>query len=217
MLKVYREIKKDEMFFVGGDCSAGLKDFSVCQFLSRKYLDVPIVYSTKKIASEMTNELFPVFEKLAQVTGYKPLIAYERNNGGMFEMERLASLNRRGKYVLYKMFSGGVERPEETVRLGWDTNSATRPKMLIDLKECIDKRLIRIYDGGTVNELFSFIIVQSSGSVRAQAERKAHDDHVMSLAIAWQLYISAKGSSEYLLTQDYPAQIQFTSRGRFRK
>jgi len=36
--------------------------------------------------------------------------------------------------------------------------------------------------------MFSFIISQTSTSWKAQAEQGAHDDLIMSLAIAWQLY-----------------------------
>ena len=60
--------------------------------------------------------------------------------------------------------------------------------MLEDLKNAIDGRLIRIYDEHTVNEMFSFIITQTSSSWKAQAEQGSHDDLIMSLAIAWQLY-----------------------------
>ncbi len=50
---------------------------------------------------------------------------------------------------------GFADKKEETL-LGWDTNSATRPAMLQQLKEAIDKHLIRLYDETTVQELFSY-------------------------------------------------------------
>lgn len=78
----------------------------------------------------------------------------------------------------------------------WDTNTATRPKMLADLKEAIDKRLIKIYDKRTINEMFSFIVVQTSTAWKAQAEKGANDDLVMALAIAWQLQQSEKEPTE---------------------
>ena len=60
--------------------------------------------------------------------------------------------------------------------------------MLSMLKECIDNKLLTIYDKPTVNEMFSFIVSQTSSSWKAQAEQGAHDDLIMALAIAWQLY-----------------------------
>jgi hypothetical protein len=81
---------------------------------------------------------------------------------------------------------GSLDNPEAK-RLGWDTNTATRPKMLADLKEAIDKKLIKLYDKRTVDEMFSFVVVQTSTAWKAQAEKGAKDDLVMALAISWQL------------------------------
>ena len=87
------------------------------------------------------------------------------------------------------MIQYGRNKDKKTMmKLGWDTNSATRPKMLSDLKEAIDSKLFRVYDSPTIEELFSFVVIQTSGSWRAAAETNAHDDLIMSLAIAWQLY-----------------------------
>jgi len=106
------------------------------------------------------------------------------------EIERLATLNRLGKYRIYaeKSNVGTTEATSETVKLGWTTSSATRPTMLSALKEAVDNKLIRIYDKPTITEMFSFIVSQTSSSWKAQAEQGAHDDLIMALAIAWQLY-----------------------------
>lgn len=186
----YREIEWGEHIVVGGDCSAGLGDYSCCQWFSKSRLDVPLVYHSPKIASEMTIAILPVLERIFDKTGIKPTIAYERNNGGVFEMERLALLNRNSKYCIYEMPKvGNIENPEPT-KLGYDTNTATRPAMLTALKEAVDKQLIRIYDEPTIRELFSFIIVNTSSSQKAQAERNKHDDLIMALAISYQLHLN---------------------------
>lgn len=77
----------------------------------------------------------------------------------------------------------------DTGKLGWSTNSATRPKMLQELKDAIEGQLLHIYHRQTINELFSFILKPNG---RAEAEVGAHDDLVMSLAGAWQLYQTEK-------------------------
>lgn len=194
----YRNITEGEHLLVFADTSAGAKDYSAVQFISRQKIDVPLVYHSRKMATEMTNELMPVLEKLYDITGVKPLVAFERNNGGVFEMERLASLNRRGKFDIFKMptYGKGWEN-EDAIKLGWDTNTATRPKMLSDLKDAIDKQVLTIYDRPTIEELFSFVIAKTSSSWKAQAEKGAHDDLVMSLAGAWQLYQYSKEYSGF--------------------
>lgn len=184
MFKQYRAIERGELLVIGADTSYGANDYCVAQFYSPRRFDVPIVYRKKVIASEMTSDLVWVLEALADRTGYIPVVAYERQNGGVFEAERLAAMNRLGKYEVFQMPVYGVDNPHESKRLGWDTNSATRPEMLSALKDAIDSRAIRIYDKDTINELFSFIVTQTSSATKAQAERNAHDDCVMSLAIA---------------------------------
>jgi phage terminase large subunit len=190
MFRRYRPYQKGEFFVVAADTSWGGTDYSACQFLSKTNLDVPVVYHSKALATEMTPHIHNELERIYDETQVKPVIAYERNNGGVAEMERLATLNRNGKYRIYveKKNVGTTETTEQSVRLGFTTTSATRPTMLSMLKEAIDGRLVGIYDRPTVNEMFSFIISQTSSSWKAQAEQGAHDDLIMALAIAWQLY-----------------------------
>jgi hypothetical protein len=138
----------------------------------------------------MTPHIHQELESIYDKSGTQPVVAFERNNGGVAEIERLASLNRQGKYRIYteKLNVGSTDSTSNSTKLGFTTNSATRPTMLSMLKEAIDNRLLRIYDKPTINEMFSFIISQTSSSWKAQAEKGAHDDLIMALAGAWQLY-----------------------------
>ena len=192
MFRRYRQYERGEFFVVGVDTSWGGTDYCAAQFLSKTALDVPVVFHSKQLATEMTPQIHLELEKIYDQTQVKPVVAYETNNGGTAEIERLATLNREGKYRIYTQKSnvGSTNTTEDSVKLGFSTNSATRPTMLQMLKEAIDNRVINIYDKPTVNEMFSFIISQTSSSWKAQAEQGAHDDLIMSLAIAWQLYQS---------------------------
>lgn len=186
----YRAYRPDEFYVVGVDTSWGGTDYCVAQFMSKTVLDVPVVYHSRALATEMTPLIHAELEKIHDHTGVKPVVAFERNNGGVAELERLATLNRNGKYIIYteKSGIGTTDLVENTVKLGWTTSSASRPIMLSMLKEAIDSKLIRVYDKPTVNEMFAFIVSQTSSSWKAQAEQGAHDDLIMALAIAWQLY-----------------------------
>ena len=188
----YRPYEKGEFIVVGVDTSWGGTDYCAAQFLSKTKLDIPTVYHSKVLATEMTPLIHLELEKIYDQTAVKPCVAFERNNGGIAEIERLATLNRDGKYRIYteKANVGSTESTENTVKLGFTTSSATRPTMLSMLKEAVDNRLIRIYDKPTITEMFSFIVSQTSSSWKAQAESGAHDDLIMALAIAWQLYQS---------------------------
>lgn len=186
----YRQYKQGEFYVIGVDTSWGGTDYCAAQFLSKTSLDIPTVYHSRTLATEMTPQIHLELERIYDETKVKPVVAYETNNGGTAEIERLATLNREGKYRIYvqKKNVGTTLTVDDSVKLGFNTNSATRPQMLQHLKECIDSKLITLYDKPTVNEMFSFIVSQTSTSWKAQAEQGAHDDLIMSLAIAWQLY-----------------------------
>lgn len=192
MFRRYRNYQPGEFIVVGADTAWGGTDYCAAQFISKTKLDVPVVYHSKVLASEMTPLIHNELERIYDETHVQPVVAFERNNGGVAEIERLATLNRSYKYRIYQEKSnvGSTESTKDTVRLGWTTNSATRPAMLSMLKEAIDNKLLRISDKPTVNEMFSFIVSQTSSSWKAQAEQGAHDDLIMALAIAWQLYQS---------------------------
>lgn len=188
MFKIYRPIEHGEKIVVAVDTASGLNDYVAVHFLSKTNIDIPWVYHSKQTITEATNKIADALNRIYDITGKRPVVAYERNNGGAFEMDRLASMNRLNKYEVFKMPEYGKVDAGTSIRLGWDTNTATRPIMLQELKEAIDNGVIRIYDRETINEMFSFVVVQTTSAWKAQAEKNSHDDLVMSLAIAWQLY-----------------------------
>ena len=211
----YRKIEPGEFIVAAADPAAGGGDYCACQFLSKTKIDVPLVYHSKKLATEMTNEVFPILEKIYDVTQVKPVIAYERANGGVFEMERLATMNRLGKCELFMMPTVGRQDAPEAKRYGWDTNTATRPAMLSQLKEAIDGKVLTLYDKPTVEEMYSFVVTQTSSSWKAQHEVGSHDDLVMALAISWQLYqmCNAEVLKARIEDYDFPDQRLFKKGG----
>lgn len=189
MYRQYRKIEAGERILVAVDTAGGGGDSTAAQFLSATKLDVPLVYQSEVTTSSFVPELARLLPLIQNTTGKNPLVAFERQNGGAFLLDRLAQLNFGGKWDIFKMPHYGKEDPGESTRLGWDTNSATRPKMLQELKDSMDHKAFTVYDLPTLREMLSFITVKTSASIKAQAERGSHDDLVMALAIAWQLYI----------------------------
>lgn len=188
MFRQYRELARGEHIVVAVDTASGAGDSTGAQFLSKTSIDVPLVYQSKKTTADFIPELSRVLDAIYDKTMLKPIVALERQNGGSFLIDRLAALNLKGKYEIFKMPTYGRVEPGDAVRLGWDTNTATRPKMLQELKEAIDKQALKVYDKPTINEMYSFVVVQTTSAWKAQAEKGAHDDLVMALAIAWQMY-----------------------------
>lgn len=206
----YRTYKPGEFYVVGADTAWGGLDYCTAQFLCKTSLDVPTVFHSKVLASDMTPQLHLELEKIYDETRVKPVVAIERNNGGTAEIERLIRLNRDQKYIVYtqKTKTATHDREQDSTIYGFTTNAATRPTMLSQLKEAIDNRLIRIYDKPTINEMFAFIIKQTTSSWKAQAEQGAHDDLIMALAIAWQLYQTEEPPKKKVRRRKEPKRLR---------
>lgn len=187
----YRQWAKDEFILCYADTSWGGADYCAAQFMSKDTVDVPLVYHQQGLASDMTPRLHQELERIYDVTRIKPVVSYERNNGGIAELERLAALNRDGKYRIYTQYTGigTTDMVEPDTKMGHDTTRFNREGMLALLKDAIDNRIITIYDKLTVEEMFSFVVKKTaSGQWKAQAENNAHDDLIMSLAGVWQMF-----------------------------
>lgn len=194
MFRKYRDFHNNEFVLIFADTAWGGGDFCAAQFMSWNNLDVPQIYHKKGLASDMTPIIHNEAERIYEITKVKPVVCYERNNGGIAELERLVRLNRNQKYTIYQQRSGMGDRGNMklTQKYGWDTSSATRPVMLSQLKEAVDNKLIRIYDKPTITEMYSFVEKQTATGWKPMAEKGAHDDLVMSLAGVWQMYQSER-------------------------
>ena len=79
-----------------------------------------------------------------------------------------------------------------TKKLGWATTSKTKPMAIDKLAEFVRDFHIGIKDSITIQELLTYII-EENGSTNAQ--QGCHDDCVMSLAIALQIWLEGKGDN----------------------
>jgi len=182
MLRLYREIEKNEFFVVFGDCAQGGEDSNYVQFLSKTQMDIPLVLQMPGVAAEMTPVLKQTLEWIYSKTDVKPVVALERQNGGVSEMHNLYNTNQSGFYTIYHAKS---EDDVTGDKLGWDTNSVTRPNMLGEWLTAFNSGLIRIYDEETILQHQTFIVNKKG---RPEADANAHDDAVISCAGAYQLY-----------------------------
>ena len=182
MLRLYRPIAKGEFFVCFGDTAQGGSDDNFVQFMSKTHGDVPLVMQRKGMAAEATPFIRDALQYIYKQTGVKPVICLERNNGGSSAMYDLYTSNLRGEYIIYYMRDSDGK---PTDKMGWDTNTLTRPKMLGEYLTAFNSRLIRIYDRATIEQHQTFIVNKNG---KPEAAPNTHDDAVMSMAGAWQLY-----------------------------
>lgn len=102
-------------------------------------------------------------------------LGVERNNHGHAVLEKVKDYGYSKKHQCYYMSKD---------RIGWETNSQTRPIMLEELSEAIDEGFMKVADKDFLGECMSFNM-QSDG--KFEADSGTHDDRVMYWAVAWQM------------------------------
>lgn len=194
MFTQYRELHKGEFIIVFVDTAGEGSDWNSGQFLSKDRLDIPLVLHHEGSIVDVTPRLKDALEWVFKQTGIKPVVCYETNNGGGYELDRLERLNLLQNYIVYKQYllDPSTKKLERTDKLGWNTNSATRPVMLQGVEDLVNNRLVTIYHPVTVTQMFSFVKHKTPAGWKAEAELGAHDDEIMSLAGVWQLYQTEK-------------------------
>lgn len=189
MFRVYRELQRGEFIILFVDTAGEGSDWNAGHGLAKARLDIPIVMHYEGSIIDVTPQLKILLEWIYEVTGVKPCVSYETNNGGGYELERLNRLNTLQKFTIYYQYKLDSEgKLERTDKMGWNTNSATRPVMLTGVEDLINNQLVTIYDEATINEGFSFVKKKTPSGWRAEAESGATDDLIMALAGVWQLY-----------------------------
>lgn len=193
MFRFYRPLRKGEFIIFFLDTAGEGSDWNGGHGLSKDRLDIPIVLHYEGSVVDVTPQLKILLEWIYDETGIPPCVAYETNNGGGYELDRLNRLNRHQKYTIYYQYKLDSEgRLERSDKMGWNTNSATRPELLKGLENFVNNKLVIIYDKATVNEMPSFVKKKTPGGWRAEAETGSNDDLMMSLGGVLQLYQTEK-------------------------
>ncbi len=183
MFRLYRQLEKGEFLVYGGDTAQGGIDANYGHFISKTKGDVPLVFKKQGVAASATPLIRNALNWVHDQTKVKPCVALERQNGGASEMHRLDDTND-GFYTIYYPYNEKGERKDTP---GWDTNEKTRAQMLGDWLKAFNNGLIRIYDKDTVEQHQTFITNKRG---KPEADSNTHDDAVMSIAIAYQLFLT---------------------------
>lgn len=182
MIYLYREPKENEFCVIGADPAEG-GDYSSFVVMSKFYKDVIMVGKAKEESSLLGHKLNHVGRWINKKTNIYPSIAVERNTGSA-AIYVLKELNYPNIYQMPQSFVSLDN--EDSEKYGWVTSISTRPKMLDDLALVIRQREIKIPSKHIIDELFTFIRNERTG--KPQADAGQHDDLVMALAIAFQLF-----------------------------
>jgi hypothetical protein len=187
-LKVYMERDPKETYTIGADVSMGLKgrvrtnsqginepasDPSVAQILDSKLRQVAV----------WRGWVHPdIFAEILIALGYyynEALLVPERNNHGLVTCVELRDQQYPNLYL--DVSEGTIEPDRETLNIGVFTSEKTKPLMIDKLRAFDRTREIEINDALTLEEMLTFVVTESG---KMEADGDAHDDCVMSLALA---------------------------------
>jgi len=178
-LKIWEKPVSAKKYVIGADVAEGIGgDFSVATIMD--------IDETKTVArwrgDVEPSEFGEVLEQLGRYYG-NALIACEINNHGLTTVQRLRDMNYSN---IYRREKGVEERFEQyTSKLGWKTDRKTKPLMINALSEAIYTAKIVDFDPTFIRECMEYV-VDDRGKTNAQ--HGAHDDTVISTAIALQVF-----------------------------
>ncbi len=143
--------------------------------------------STMEVAAEYKGKpSLDLFSQILNDAGreYGDCLLVVENNGiGISVLEKLRDLQYPNLYYSVKgthqFIESAVGEHSHNAVMGFTTSTKTRPLIVAKLEEYIRNRLITTHSSRLFHEFKSFIWKNG----RAQAQRTAHDDLVMSLAI----------------------------------
>lgn len=131
------------------------------------------------------------------------LVAPEVNSQGYATVAQLKKI-----YPLSKIY---LPLREEKVsekladEYGWDTNSATKPEMIYQLKQAVEDGKLAIFDEDVLNEL-KYYGQKDLTTMKLVEGMTRHFDLVMALAIAWAMRNHAKLPIKIKKIQQKPYQ-----------
>jgi hypothetical protein len=201
-LKVYIERDEKETYTIGADVGMGLrsgvKGTSLLTPLLRRFS----IASYGKSRCGAAQYIPDVFAEILVALGYyynEALIVPERNNHGLVTCVELRDRHYPNLYL--DVSEGSIEPDRETLNIGVFTSEKTKPLMIDKLRAFDRNREIEINDTQTLEEMLTFVVTESG---RMEAEGGAHDDCVMSLALA--AYASDGRWEPVTVTDDFYTQ-----------
>lgn len=187
-ISIWREPVSGKTYSIGADVAEGLAhgDYSCAMVGDDDTFDVVAQWH-----GHIDPDLFGM--ELIKLGKYfnNAYIGCERNNHGL---TTLTTLKKEEYWNIFFTKSYDKISDKQTQKIGWETNSRTKPFMIDKLREFIREFYLGVFSDLAISEMFSYII-EDNGSTNAQ--EGSHDDAVVALAIMLQLMLEGR-SSEYV-------------------
>ncbi len=178
LFKIYEFPKRGEQYVVAGDPAEGLEhgDKSAAVVLNKRTNKTACVYNHNIPPDRFEEDLI----KLGHF--YNDSIIACESKGYGYSINQGLYKNYGKVYRKIKNKKGVIE---QTLELGWNTNSVTRPQMLAQLHEEVENSSTDLLDKDLVGQAWTFINNPKRG--QPEADKGKCDDLLMARAIAGQV------------------------------
>lgn len=190
--KTWATFNPAHRYAMGGDTAKGVgRDSNASALIDFSTIPNRVVGTYKN--NQMAPNIFAYeLKRQADIFG-QPLIAPELNNTGYATITQLKMI-----YPVTKIY---VPLQDEKVKLqqapeyGFDTNGATKPEIMFQLKKAIEDGLLIVYDLDLLNEI-KYYDQKALNTYRLIDGVTRHFDLLMACAIAWHMRSFAKVSDQ---------------------
>ena len=176
-LQIWEDFDEHCIYVCGADVAEGVgKDYSVASLWNVTKRRLAAQIRGQYRPSDFADHINRLCMKYTNKRTMPPLLAVERNNHGHAVLLKLDEvLNYSNLY-----------RADDD-RLGWKTNSLTRPLMIDAFIEALEDRTINVKSKFTLGECLT--LVDNNGKI--EAAEGMHDDCIIAEAIALQVFRQA--------------------------
>lgn len=172
-IKIYKSPERDVPYVIGFDTAGTGSDRFAAHVLDNRTGEQVAVLHVREIAEEeVTRQVFCLG------IYYNEALLAPENNYSSYESNELQRLRYPRLYV-QEQVDTYTHKP--TKRYGFVTTKKTRPVAISTLVTAVNEDIGIVNDRATLEEMLTFIRTED---FRAEAEAGAHDDLIMSLAIA---------------------------------
>ena len=183
-ISIWKQPEPGRQYSIGADVAEGLidGDYSCGLVGDNTTFDVTAMWH-----GHIDPDLFGI--ELIKLAKYynDAYIGVENNNHGL---TTLTTIRKEEYWNLYFSKSHDKIADKVTQKMGWSTNSSTKPFMIDKLAEFIREMYLGIYSDMIIGEAFSYVIDDKGGT---NAQPGSFDDTIMSLAILLQLMLENRG------------------------
>lgn len=187
---IFKKPEKNKKYIIGIDTSHGVgSDSSTIEVLDAEELEEVASFNSNTISFEKLAELAI---ELARYFN-NALIAPENNDLG----------DGTAQFILGRYSNVFMERTEDKItkkmtnRVGFNTNSKTRPKLIAKFRTDFHAGLIKINSEIIKSQMFTFVVKETESGVKIEHDEGMHDDSLFALMIAYFLKDNAGSSFIY--------------------